>query len=46
MKVFKYAIDIKSVRGLGRGVLDQTVVLCKIKLVMGWMERIKKRNEV
>src|SRR5678816_1653157 len=45
-KMLKYVLDVKSVRGLGLGLSDHYVVLCKIKLVGAWMERKVIRKEV
>src|SRR5678815_1288391 len=45
-EMFKYVLDVKSVRGLGMGLSDHYVVLCKIKLVGAWMERKVMRKEV
>src|SRR5678815_5964693 len=45
-KMLKHVLDVKSVRGLGIGLSDHYVVLCKIKLVGAWMERKVIRKEV
>src|SRR5678815_4748263 len=45
-KMLKHVLDVKSVRGLGIGLSDHYVVLCKIKLVGAWMERKVIRMEV
>ena len=39
-------MDVKAVRGLGMGISDHYVVLCKIRLVGAWMEKIEVRKEV
>ena len=45
-EILKYVLDVKSVRGLGMGLSDHYVVLCKIKLVEAWMKRKVIRKEV
>ena len=34
-----YAQDVRVVRGVGRGLSDHHVVLCKVKLVGTWIKR-------
>src|SRR5678815_5157894 len=45
-EMLKYVLDVKSVRGLGMGLSDHYVVLCKIKLVGAWTERKVIQKEV
>ena len=41
--MLRYIQDVRVVRGMGCGLSDQHVVLCKVRLVGGW---IKKRGGV
>ena len=34
-----YVQDVRAVRGIGRGLLDHYVVLCKVRLVEAWIKR-------
>ena len=34
-----YVQDVSAVRGMGRGLSDDNVVLCKVKLVGAWIKR-------
>jgi hypothetical protein len=45
-EMLKYVMDVRAVRGLGMGISDHHVVLCKIKLVGAWMERKVSGMEV
>ena len=42
----KYVLDVKAVRGLGMGISDHYIVLCKIRLVGTWMEKKEIRKGV
>ena len=37
--VLRYMQDVRAVRGMGRGLSDHYVLLCKIKLVGAWIKR-------
>ena len=39
--ILRYVQDVRTVRGMGRGLSDYHVVLCKIKLVGTWIKRSK-----
>ena len=41
--MLRYAQDVRAVRGMGRGLSDHHVLLCKFWLVVAW---IKKRKVV
>jgi hypothetical protein len=45
-EMLKYVMDVKSVRGLGMGISDHYIVLCKIKFVGAWMGKKVRRVEV
>jgi hypothetical protein len=45
-EMLRYVLDVKSIRGLGMGISDHYVVLCKIRLVGVWMERKMDRKKV
>ena len=34
-----YVQDVKAVRGMGRGLSDHHIVLCKVRLVGEWIKR-------
>ena len=40
-----YVQDVRSVRGMGRGLSDHHVVLCKVRLVDAWIKRREVVNE-
>ena len=37
--VLRYVKDLRAVRGLGRGLSGQHVILCKVRLVEAWIKR-------
>ena len=37
--VLRYVQDVRVVRGMGRGLSDLYVVLCKVRLVGAWFKR-------
>ena len=37
--LLRYMQDVRSVRGMGRGLSDRHVVLCKVRLVEAWIKR-------
>ena len=37
----RYVQDVRTVRGIERGLLDHHVELCKVRLVGGWIKRIE-----
>ena len=39
-----YVQDVRAVRGMGRGLSDHHVVLCKVRLVGTWIKRRKVVN--
>ena len=45
-EMLKFVMDVKAVRGLGMGISDHYIVLCKIVFVGAWMERKEKRTEM
>ena len=45
-EMLKYVMDVKSVRGMGMGISDHYIVLCKIKFVGAWMEKKGRGMEV
>ena len=39
--MLRYEQDVRSVRGMGPGLSDHYVVLCKVRLVGAWIKRRK-----
>ena len=39
MLMLRYVQDVKAVRGMGQGLSDSYVVLCKVRLVGTWIKR-------
>ena len=37
--MLRYVQDVKAVRGMGRGISDHHVVMCKVRLVGTWIKR-------
>ena len=37
--ILRYVQDVRAVREMGRGLSDQNVVLCKVRLVGAWIKR-------
>ena len=37
--MLEYVEDVRAVRGMGRGLSDHHVVLCKVRLVRAWIEK-------
>ena len=37
--MLRYVQDVRAVRGMGRGLSDHHVVLCKVKLLRAWIKR-------
>ena len=37
--MLSFVQDVMAVRGMGRGILDNHVVLCKVRLVGTWIKR-------
>ena len=35
--MLRYVQDVRAVRGVGRGLSDHRVVLCKVRLVRSWI---------
>ena len=34
-----YVLDVRAVRGMGRGLSDHYAVLCKVRLLGSWIKR-------
>ena len=45
-EMLKYVMDVKAVRGMGMGISDNYIVLCKIVFVGAWMEKKDRRTEM
>ena len=37
--LLRFVQDVRAVRGMGRGISDHHVVLCKVRLVGTWIKR-------
>ena len=37
--MLRYVQDVRAARGMGRGISDHHVVLCKVRLVGAWIKR-------
>ena len=42
--MLKHVQDVKAVRGMGQGISDHSVLLCKGKSLGTWMKRREKVN--